>query len=75
MEKVGFPGVLSSGWVEIGEIDPICGVLHKVEVSGQNGGVGRLWPDFATNFAVEGTSLQAVVVSGLVVNVDDLEGP
>ena len=34
-----------------------------------------LWPDFATNFPMKYGTFMAVVVSGLVVDVDDLEGP
>ena len=75
LEEVGFPGVLGSRWVEIDKVDPICCVFHKVEVSCKDGGVSGLWPDFATNFAVEGTPLLAVVVSGLVVDVNDLGSP
>ena len=75
LEEVCFPGVLGPGWVEVGKVDPICCVFHEVEVSCEDGGVSGLWPDFATNFAMEGTPFQAVVVSGLVVDIDDLESP
>ena len=72
---MGFFGVLGPGRVEIVQIDPVCWVFHKIEVSCKDGGVCGWWPDFATNFAMEGTPLLAVVVSGLVVDVDDLESP
>ena len=34
VEKVGLPGVLRTGGIKVGEVEAVCVVLHKVEVSG-----------------------------------------
>ena len=47
--------------------------FHEVEVSCQDGSVGVLWSDFPTNFPVEYGTFVVLVVSRVVVDVDDLE--
>ena len=49
-------------------------VFHEVEVPRENGGVCVFWWDFAAEFFVESGALWFLVVAGVVVGVDDLEG-
>ena len=49
-------------------------MFHEVEVTRENGGVCVLWLDFAAEFLVESVALWFLVVAGVVVGVDDLEG-
>ena len=49
-------------------------VFHEVKVPHENGGVCVLWSDFAANFLVESGAFWFLVVAGVVVGVDDLEG-
>ena len=73
LEEVGLTCVFRSGGVHGGKVDAVGTVFHKVEVSCQDGGVGVLWSDFPTNFPVEYVTFVILVVTGVIVDVDDLE--
>ena len=75
LKEVGLSCVFRSGGVHGREVDAVGVVFHEVGVSCQDGSVGVLWSDLPTDFSVEYRAFVVLVVSRLVVDVDDLESP
>ena len=53
LEHVGFLGVFCARWMHGLEVDSVRGVLHKVEVPREYGGVCVLWFNLSANLSME----------------------
>ena len=54
LEDVGFLGVFCARWMHGLKVDSVRGVLHKVEIPREYGGVGVLWSAFAAHLPMKG---------------------